>query len=163
TRCSGSRSRRYRRRGRCDARFPSWRGRGPSGLRRRSRSSAAGGWRWAGGGAPGPPRRGPPRGARPRRALPPPRPRPPPAALGALAGGVWVPELSLVPAGRGLAWLGLLAVPLLPAAAEILFRGLVQGNLAGWFRIQRARGRWFLSWPAIASGLLYAPTGLALA
>jgi hypothetical protein len=86
------------------------------------------------------------------------------AALGAVAGGVWVPSTALAPAGPpGLGWLALLAFPLLPLGAEVLFRGLVHGGLTWAFPIQRAGGRWFVSWPALLCGALYAPCGIALA
>jgi membrane protease YdiL (CAAX protease family) len=63
----------------------------------------------------------------------------------------------------GVAWLALLAFVLLPLGAEILFRGLVHGVLAGAFSIQRAGGPWFVSWPALLCGGLYAPWGVVLA
>ena len=87
-----------------------------------------------------------------------------PAAIGAVAGGVWIPAAALPGAGPpGLGWLALLAFPLLPIGAEILFRGLVHGVLAWTFSIQRAGGPWFVSWPALVSGGLYAPWGIVLA
>ena len=87
-----------------------------------------------------------------------------PAAIGAVAGGVWIPATALPGTGPpGIAWLALLAFPLLPIAAEILFRGLVHGVLAWTFSIQRAAGPWFVSWPALVSGGLYAPWGIVLA
>jgi hypothetical protein len=86
------------------------------------------------------------------------------AALGAGAGGVWTPSTALPPAGPpGLGWLALLAFPLLPFGAEVLFRGLVHGGLTWAFPIQRAGGPWFVSWPALVCGALYAPWGIALA
>ena len=87
-----------------------------------------------------------------------------PAAIGAVAGGVWIPATALPGTGPpGIAWLALLAFPLLPIAAEILFRGLVHGVLAWTFSIQRAAGPWFVSWPALVSAGLYAPWGVVLA
>jgi hypothetical protein len=86
------------------------------------------------------------------------------ALLGAAAGGVWVPAVGWpgagAPAGR---WLALLALPLLPIGAEVLFRGLVHGSLASRGRIQRAGGPWLLSWPALVCAALYAPWGAVLA
>jgi len=87
-----------------------------------------------------------------------------PAALGAVAGGVWIPAVDPTEAGPpGMGWLALLSFPLLPIGAEILFRGLVHGILAGPFSIQRAGGPWFVSWPALVCGGLYAPWALILA
>jgi len=86
------------------------------------------------------------------------------ALVGAAAGGVWVPALewpgAAAPAGR---WLALLALPLLPLGAEVLFRGLVHGSLAASGRIQRAGGPWRLSWPALVCAALYAPWCAVLA
>ncbi len=85
------------------------------------------------------------------------------AALGAAVGGVWTPSNALAPAGPpGAAWLALLAFPLLPLGAEILFRGLVHGGLAWAFPIQRAGGPRFVSWPALVCGTLYAPWAVVL-
>ena len=86
-----------------------------------------------------------------------------PALLGALAGGVWLPALDVPPGAPGPAWLALLAFPLLPLGAEILFRGLVQGSLGWVLRMQRVGGPWLLSWPALVSAALYAPWILVLA
>jgi membrane protease YdiL (CAAX protease family) len=70
----------------------------------------------------------------------------------------------LPPSGPpGLAWVSLLALALLPLGAEILFRGLVHGGLAWAFPIQRAGGPWFVSWPALVCGALYAPWAIVLA
>jgi hypothetical protein len=86
------------------------------------------------------------------------------AALGAVAGGVWVPSIAAAPADPpGARWLGMLAFLVLPFGAEILFRGFVHGGLAWSFPIQRAGGPWFVSWPALVSGALYAPWGIVLA
>jgi membrane protease YdiL (CAAX protease family) len=82
------------------------------------------------------------------------------ALIGALAGGVWIPDPGRIgETGQGIqgAWLALASLAVLPAAAEVLFRGLAHGRLAWCFPIQRGSGRWFVSWPVIASSLLYAP------
>jgi membrane protease YdiL (CAAX protease family) len=50
----------------------------------------------------------------------------------------------------------------LPLAAELLFRGLVHGGLGASFSIERCGGVWFLSVPAILSGVLYAVAAYAL-
>jgi hypothetical protein len=85
------------------------------------------------------------------------------AALGAALGGVWTPPGALAhPGPPGAAWLALLAFPLLPLGAEVLFRGLVHGGLAWAFPIQRAGGPLFVSWPALVCGTLYAPWALVL-
>ena len=80
------------------------------------------------------------------------------AVFGALAGGAWVPAVpAAVPNVATL-----LALVTLPLAAELLFRGLVHGTLAGSFSTQRCGGAWFLSVPAILSGVLYAIGGMVL-
>jgi len=87
----------------------------------------------------------------------------PPALIGALAGGVWIPDRSRIAELAGSVpadWLALASLALLPAAAEVLFRGLAHGRLAWCFPIQRGGGRWFVSWPVIASSLFYAPWAL---
>jgi hypothetical protein len=86
-----------------------------------------------------------------------------PALLGAFAGGVWLPALELPPGPLGVGWLALLAFPLLPLGAEILFRGLVQGSLGWVLRMQRVGGPWLFSWPTLLSAALYAPWGIVLA
>jgi hypothetical protein len=85
------------------------------------------------------------------------------AALGAVAGGVWMPPGALAPSGAlAQSWVALLALLLLPIGAEVLFRGLVHGGLAWFFSIQRSGGPWFVSWPALVSGALYAPWAVVL-
>jgi membrane protease YdiL (CAAX protease family) len=82
------------------------------------------------------------------------------ALIGALAGGVWIPDPGrIAEMGRSVQvdWLALASLAVLPAAAEVLFRGLAHGRLAWCFPIQRGGGRWFVSWPVIASSLFYAP------
>ncbi len=77
-----------------------------------------------------------------------------PAALaGGIAGGLWVPEtLAKSQDGISILILGILGMPI---ASELLFRSLAHGLLAQTDRIQRHDTRWFLSWPIIASTLLY--------
>jgi membrane protease YdiL (CAAX protease family) len=68
------------------------------------------------------------------------------AAITGMAGGSWAP-LHLLARGWGQGLPGYL-VPLLGAvAAELLFRGVVHGYLAGKFHVQRPGGTWFLSVP----------------
>ena len=47
---------------------------------------------------------------------------------------------------------GIIAMPL---ATEMLFRGLAHGILAQTHSIQRHESRWFISWPNLASTLMY--------
>ena len=80
------------------------------------------------------------------------------AMFGALAGGVWMPAVPLPVSGPG----ELIALVMLPLAAEVIFRGLVQGSLVTSFRIQKCNGPWFLSRPAMLSAALYAVWGVVL-
>jgi len=80
------------------------------------------------------------------------------AMFGALAGGVWTPAVPLSASG----WPELLALLTLPVAAELTFRGLVQGSLLTSFPIQRCGGSWFLSRPTVLSAGLYAVWGAVL-
>ena len=74
------------------------------------------------------------------------------ALLGALTGGVWVPASH---AGPELGpWLA--AILALPLAAELVFRGLVQGGLAWSFPLDPRGGPWRTSVPVLASSALYA-------
>lgn len=82
------------------------------------------------------------------------------AGAGAAAGGVWMPAAYSASVADPLAWGALLVAP---AAAELLFRGLIHGHLASTFTIQLSGGAWSLSIPALVSSLLYAIcTGLPL-
>ena len=80
------------------------------------------------------------------------------ATFGALAGGVWVPDVALPTT----AWVEFLALLALPLASELLFRGLVQGSLVTCFPIQKCGGPWFLSRPAVLSAVLYVAWGAVL-
>ena len=80
------------------------------------------------------------------------------AMFGALAGGVWTPAVPLSTFG----WPEFLALLTLPVAAELIFRGLVQGSLLTSFPIQKCGGSWFLSRPAVLSAVLYALWGVVL-
>src|SRR5439155_1498486 len=72
----------------------------------------------------------------------------PVAVLGALAGGVWIPAVHLPgPATALPAVPDLLALLTLPLAAEVIFRGLVQGSLVMSFAIQSCGGPWSVSAP----------------
>lgn len=87
----------------------------------------------------------------------------PVAALGALAGGVWIPAVHLpVPAAPLPGVSELLSVLTLPLAGEVIFRGLVHGSLVMSFSIQRCGGPWFVSPPTVLSAALYALWSAAL-
>ncbi len=78
----------------------------------------------------------------------------PVAVVGALAGGVWIPDVhAAVP------WTAPLGVLALPFAAEMIFRGLFHASLVTRFPIQRCGGPWFLSWPVLLSAAFYALWG----
>lgn len=81
------------------------------------------------------------------------------AVLGALAGGVWIPEVHALSA---LTWSECLGVLALPFAAEVIFRGIFHGSLVTRFSIQRCGGPWFLSWPVVLSAVLYGLFGVLL-
>jgi hypothetical protein len=84
----------------------------------------------------------------------------PAAVVTALAGGVWIPG-ALSSSGEPLPVV--IAVTIgAPVAVELLFRCLVHGLTAQTARIQRYDSRWFLSWPTIASTLLYTIFVIAL-
>jgi hypothetical protein len=77
----------------------------------------------------------------------------PAALIAALGGGAWV-------VGGGDAALGglplVVSVVILALSCELLFRGVVQGGLAGSFGIMWSGGGWFLSVPLAGSALLSA-------
>jgi membrane protease YdiL (CAAX protease family) len=78
----------------------------------------------------------------------------PAALIGAAAGGIWTPG-----SHQGLHnpnELTASALLLLPVTVEIVFRGLILGDLAWRLPIQKSGGPWFVSWPAFISGALYA-------
>ena len=75
------------------------------------------------------------------------------AAAAGAAGGVWIP--AGLAKSRDWSTVLLLGVVGLPLAAEMLFRSLAHGLLAQYARIQRDDTRWFISWPAAGSSLLY--------
>jgi len=78
------------------------------------------------------------------------------AAVGALAGGSWAPVVALGPIGGEPLALALAAWLVLPATAELLFRGVILGTLAWTFPMQLPDGPWRLSAPAALSSALYA-------
>lgn len=73
--------------------------------------------------------------------------------LGSAAGGAWIPRL-IATEGRLLA-AALGAIVLSAVALELCFRGLMHGLLILDYPVQEAKGRWFLSRPALAAGGLY--------
>lgn len=77
---------------------------------------------------------------------------------GGLAGGAWIFAAAVTSPQRllGRHWTELAVAIGFPAAAEVLFRGLVHGTLAQRFPTQHAGGPWFLSWPVLISSVLYA-------
>jgi hypothetical protein len=72
--------------------------------------------------------------------------------VGAVLGGVWVAPVG--PDGPfGL--FHVLALLHLPLFAELTFRGIAHGLLVRFFSVVGTQGRWFLSWPAAISALIY--------
>ena len=78
----------------------------------------------------------------------------PAAVLFGFLGGIWQPDLARWNVTRFHKILFLVVV--LPLAVELLFRGLVHGQLARSIRVQHDSSRWFLSWPTVVSAFLYA-------
>jgi CAAX prenyl protease-like protein len=78
----------------------------------------------------------------------------PAVILGGLSGGAWVSLNSI--SGSLISARVFFALLVYPISAELLFRSLVHGILAQNSRIQHVAGHWFLSWPVLASSLLYA-------
>jgi hypothetical protein len=87
-----------------------------------------------------------------------------PVALGgAMMGGVWLPQVALPhPAHPFPGWTALVAIAVLPVAAEVIFRGLFLGSLLTTFPMHTRRARWILSWPVFLSGALYSLWGTIL-
>ena len=85
----------------------------------------------------------------------------PAALVGAAAGGVWAPgSLAYRMGPDSLSQLTGAAALLLPLAAELLFRGVILGDLAARLPIQRSGGPWWRSWPTLISTALYAAASL---
>lgn len=81
----------------------------------------------------------------------------PTALIGAMAGGVWLPESLGYFKGLGqLTGSAAAAVVFLPLSAEILFRGLILGDLALRLPVQTSGSPWSISWPTAVSSALYA-------
>jgi len=83
-----------------------------------------------------------------------------PVAVGAAGGGAWLTVP--VPRADGLSWWALAAVVVGAAAAEVIFRGMVEGRLARVFRIMTPGGERFVSIPVVVSGLVSAIATLVL-
>ncbi len=79
------------------------------------------------------------------------------ALLSSLVGGARFPAALTGGPNQlfGLAWDQVLLALMLAGAAELLFRGLVQGILSQGFPRSRHQGRWLLSWPVALPALLY--------
>ncbi|MCI0454746.1 MAG: CPBP family glutamic-type intramembrane protease [Candidatus Dadabacteria bacterium] len=78
--------------------------------------------------------------------------------LGGISGAAWVSPNSV--SGSFISAQVFFALLLYPISAELLFRSLVHGILAQNSPIQHVAGRWFLSWPVLASSLLYAASSM---
>ncbi|HYA30810.1 MAG TPA: type II CAAX endopeptidase family protein [Acidobacteriota bacterium] len=80
-----------------------------------------------------------------------------PALVGGAIGGAWGSGSLAYRIGAGNPYLftGLTAL-LFPLAAELLFRGLIFGNLAARLPIQKNGGPWWSSWPTLITTMLYA-------
>ncbi len=87
----------------------------------------------------------------------------PAALIGAAAGGVWAPgSLAYRMGPDNLHQLTGVAALLLPLAAELLFRGVILGDLAARLPIPRSGDPWWRSWPTLISAALYAAASLLL-
>jgi membrane protease YdiL (CAAX protease family) len=87
----------------------------------------------------------------------------PAALIGSAIGGAWASGSLAYRMGTGdpFHFTGIAAL-LLPLAAELLFRGLILGHLAGRLPIQKSAGPWWNSWPNLISTGLYAAASLLL-
>ncbi len=78
----------------------------------------------------------------------------PAVLLAAAVGGAWIPK---VVAGDGWSLVAAAAaVGLAAVSLELGFRGLMHGLLILDYRVQTVDGRWFLSRPVLAAGVLFA-------
>jgi hypothetical protein len=86
----------------------------------------------------------------------------PTALIGAAAGGVWASgSLAYRMGPENLAQFIGVAALLPPLAAELLFRGVILGNLAARLPIQKS-GAWWHSWPTLISTALYSAASVLL-
>jgi membrane protease YdiL (CAAX protease family) len=74
--------------------------------------------------------------------------------LAAFAQGVYFPQKFFLHRGSGQSLIYLILT--IPLALELLFRSLAHGILAKDATIQSCRSKWFLSYPTVASAILYA-------
>jgi Type II CAAX prenyl endopeptidase Rce1-like len=87
----------------------------------------------------------------------------PAALIGAIAGGIWAPGSVAYRMGSdNLSQLTGAAALLLPLASELLFRGVILGDLATRLPIQKSGGAWWRSWPTVISAALYAAASVLL-
>lgn len=87
----------------------------------------------------------------------------PAAFVGAALGGVWVPGSLGYPVGpQNLYEFTASAALLFPVGAEMLFRGVILGQLASRLPIQKSGSPWWGSWPNLISTTLYAAASLLL-
>ena len=87
----------------------------------------------------------------------------PAALIGAATGGVWAPGSLAYRMGPDYLheFTGVAAL-LLPLTAELLFRGVIIGHLAGRLPIRGGGAPWWHSWPNLISAALYAGSSLVL-
>lgn len=87
----------------------------------------------------------------------------PAALIGAAAGGIWAPgSLADRMGSENLSQFTGAAALLPPLAAELLFRGVILGDLAARLPIQKSGGSWWRSWPTLISTTLYAAASFLL-
>ncbi len=78
------------------------------------------------------------------------------AVVCGLTGDLLTPGYEMFVHDSNMAWM--LALLLIPASLELLFRGLVHGMMAQLATIQDSESRWFFSGPTIGSSILYGIT-----
>ena len=87
----------------------------------------------------------------------------PVAFIGAAIGGAWAPGSLAYRLGVGNMYeFTTAAAFVLVLGAELLFRGVILGDLAARLPIQKSGGPWWGSWPTLIASALYAAATLAL-
>ena len=87
----------------------------------------------------------------------------PAALIGGAIGGAWGSgSLAYRMGPDNLYQFAGIAALLYPLAAELLFRGVILGNLAARLPIQKSAGPWWPSWPTLISTALYTVASLLL-